>query len=114
MVQDQTDAERRSGERTPHGRMSWPRVIGAVLLAFVVVEALILGLGMLITRVLDDTGLHTAEADAEKAILDVRDPTLNSVTAVGQCMPRYNLLTSTKPAYSVASTRPIASTLRVR
>jgi undecaprenyl-diphosphatase len=59
------------------------RLIAAVLAAFVVVEALLLGLGMLITRVLDDTGLHQAEADAENAILDARDPTLNSVTSVG-------------------------------
>jgi membrane-associated phospholipid phosphatase len=83
MVQARTDARRRSGQRTPAGGRSLPRVIGAVLLAFVLVEALILGLGILITRVLDDTGLHTAEGEAEKAIQDLRDPSLNGVTAVG-------------------------------
>jgi membrane-associated phospholipid phosphatase len=83
MVQARTDARRRSGQRTPAGGRSLPRVIGAVLLAFVLVEALVLGLGILITRVLDDTGLHTAEGEAEKAIQDLRDPSLNGVTAVG-------------------------------
>ena len=54
-----------------------------MLSAFVLVEVLILGLGMLITRVLDDTGLHEAEAEAERPSRDLRDPTLNGVTAVG-------------------------------
>ena len=60
-----------------------PRLVGAVFLAFVLVEALLLGLGFLITRVLDDTGLHQAEGEAESAILETRDPTLNGVTTVG-------------------------------
>ena len=83
MVQERADESRRSEQRTPTGRKNLPRVIGAVLLAFVLVEALILGLGMLITRVLDDTGLHTAEGEAEQAIQDLREPTLNGITAVG-------------------------------
>ncbi len=83
MVQERADEQRRSAKRIPADRRSRPRLIGAVLVAFVLVEALILGLGMLITRVLDDTGLHTAEGEAEKAIEDLREPTLDSVTAVG-------------------------------
>ena len=73
----------RPGEDAGGRKRSLPRVIGAVLAAFVLVEALLLGLGMLITRVLDDTGLHQAEAEAENAILDARDPALDGVTAVG-------------------------------
>ena len=83
MDQKRVEGSGRTGGPTGTKRKDLPRLIGAVLVAFVVVEALILGLGMLITRVLDDTGLHTAEGEAEKAIQDVRDPTLNGVTAVG-------------------------------
>ena len=82
MHQHDTDEARRTPVPTG-ARHKLLRLIGLVLLAFVLVEALLLGLGMLITRVLDDTGLHEAEADVENAILDVRDPTLDGVTTVG-------------------------------
>jgi len=83
MGERRMDVDRRSENPTGERRRSLPRLIGAVLLAFVLVEALILGLGLLITRVLDDTGLHEAEAEAENAILEARDPALNGVTSVG-------------------------------
>ena len=76
------EQSRRSGDVDGH-RRAVPRLVGAVFLAFVLVEALLLGLGFLITRVLDDTGLHQAEGEAESAILETRDPTLNGVTTVG-------------------------------
>ncbi len=82
MHQHDTETVRRTPVRSG-GRQKLLRLIGLVLVAFVLVEALLLGLGMLITRVLDDTGLHEAEADVENAILDVRNPTLDDVTTVG-------------------------------
>ena len=82
MDQGYTDGSRGTSVQSG-ARQNLPRLIGLVLLAFVLVEALLLGLGMLITRVLDDTGLHEVEADVESAILDARDPTLNDVTTVG-------------------------------
>ncbi len=60
-----------------------PGLVVSLLVAFVLVEGLLLGMGFLITRVLDDTGLHQAEGDVEQTILDVRDPTLDGVTTVG-------------------------------
>jgi membrane-associated phospholipid phosphatase len=83
MAQERAVVSRQSDEPTGTNKKQLPRLIGAVLVAFIIVEALLLGLGMLVTKVLDDTGLHQAEADAESAILDARDPTLNGVTAVG-------------------------------
>jgi undecaprenyl-diphosphatase len=83
MDQRGADVARRSGDPGSTGERPLPRLIGAVLAAFVIVEAFLLGLGFLVTRVLDDTGLHEAEAEAENAILEVRDPTLNDVTTVG-------------------------------
>ena len=59
------------------------RLVAVLLLAFVLVEALLIGMGLLITRVLDDTGLHEAEAEVENAILEARDPTWDDVTTVG-------------------------------
>jgi membrane-associated phospholipid phosphatase len=60
-----------------------PRLIGAVLLAFVVVELLLLGLGLLVTKVLDHTALHKDEVDAERSILGLRTPTWNTITRYG-------------------------------
>jgi undecaprenyl-diphosphatase len=60
-----------------------PRLVGYVLAAFLLVEALLIGLGMLVTRVLDDTGLHEEEIEAEQAILEARTPLWNDVTTFG-------------------------------
>jgi membrane-associated phospholipid phosphatase len=83
MDQGRTKAGVRGGDPADPPKHSLLRLGAAVLAAFVVVEALILGLGVLITRVLDDSGLHQAEAEFENAVLDARDPTLNDVTTVG-------------------------------
>jgi membrane-associated phospholipid phosphatase len=83
MAQERPTVGSRTGEAAGTRKRGLLRLIGAVVIAFVLVEALLLGLGMLVTRVLDDTGLHSAEADAEQAILDARDPTWDGVTTVG-------------------------------
>ena len=60
-----------------------PRLVGAVLAAFVAVELLLLGLGLLITRALDGTGLHEEERAATSAILEFRTPLGDRVSALG-------------------------------
>jgi membrane-associated phospholipid phosphatase len=60
-----------------------PRLVALVLAAFVAVEVLLLGLGLLLTRALDSTGLHEEETRFEHAVLETRTPTLNGITAWG-------------------------------
>lgn len=60
-----------------------PRLIASLLAAFVAVEALLLGLGLLVTRVLDDSGLHEQEMEVERAVLETRTPTWNGITTWG-------------------------------
>ncbi|WP_216870543.1 phosphatase PAP2 family protein [Modestobacter excelsi] len=56
---------------------------GAVVGAFVLVEALLLGLGLLITRVLDGSPVDQEEVDFENAVAAHRTPTWNSITHYG-------------------------------
>jgi undecaprenyl-diphosphatase len=58
-------------------------LIGAVVGAFVLVEALLLGLGLLITRVLDHGPVEQEEVDFENAVLAHRAPTWDTVTRYG-------------------------------
>jgi undecaprenyl-diphosphatase len=60
-----------------------PRLIVLVLTAFVAVEALLLAMGLLVTRALDDTGLHQEEVEFERAVLGIRTPTWNGITTWG-------------------------------
>ena len=60
-----------------------PRLIALVLAAFVAVEALLIGMGLLITRGLDHTDLHAEEVELERAVLETRTPTWNGITAWG-------------------------------
>jgi membrane-associated phospholipid phosphatase len=60
-----------------------PRLIGLVLAAFAVVEALLIGMGLLVTRALDDTDLHAEEVELERAVLETRTPTWNGITTWG-------------------------------
>jgi undecaprenyl-diphosphatase len=68
-----------AGSRT----RSRPRLVALLLGAFVLVEALLLGIGLLITRGLDGTGLHREEIEFERAVLDTRTPTWNGITTWG-------------------------------
>jgi membrane-associated phospholipid phosphatase len=58
-------------------------LIGAVLGAFLVVEALLLGLGLLITRVLAHSRLHADEVSFEDAVVTHRTPLWNDLTRYG-------------------------------
>jgi undecaprenyl-diphosphatase len=60
-----------------------PRLAGLVLAAFVAVEALLLGMGFLVTRALDDTDLHAEEVELEQAVLEARTPTWDRITTWG-------------------------------
>jgi membrane-associated phospholipid phosphatase len=59
------------------------RPIALVLAAFALVEAILLGLGLLVTRILDDSSMREAELDFERTLLAHRTPFWNDVTAVG-------------------------------
>jgi membrane-associated phospholipid phosphatase len=63
--------------RTPGG------LIGAVLGAFLLVEGLLLGLGLLITRLLDHGPVEQEELDLEEAVLAHRSPAWDTVTHYG-------------------------------
>ncbi len=60
-----------------------PRLVALVVAAFLAVEALLLGLGFLVTRGLDDTDLHAEEVELERALLAERTPTWDGITAAG-------------------------------
>jgi undecaprenyl-diphosphatase len=63
--------------RTPSG------LVGAVVMAFLLVEALLLGLGVLVTQVLSHGWLHREEVAFEHAIPGHRTPFWNAVTGYG-------------------------------
>jgi membrane-associated phospholipid phosphatase len=58
-------------------------LVGAVLGAFVLVEALLLGLGLLVTRVLAGGWLHDEEVSFEDAVGNSRTPLWNGLTRYG-------------------------------
>ena len=60
-----------------------PRLIALVLAAFVAVEALLLGMGLTVTRALDDTELHAEELELTRAVLETRTPTWDGITTWG-------------------------------
>ncbi len=60
-----------------------PAVVGLVLGAFVVVELVLLGLGLLVTRVLAHSALHRDELAFEHDVVVHRTPWWNHVTGFG-------------------------------
>jgi membrane-associated phospholipid phosphatase len=58
-------------------------LIGAVVMAFLLLHALLLGLGLLVTRVLSHGWLHREELAVERAIAGHRTPFWNAVTGYG-------------------------------
>lgn len=58
-------------------------LVGLVLAGFVLVEAVLLGLGLLVTRVLVHTGLHRDELAFERDVATHRTPLWNQVTHYG-------------------------------
>src|SRR3954469_20636408 len=63
-----------------------PRLIGLVLGAFLLVEALLLGLGLLITRGLDHSTLSREEVGFERTLEGERTPFWNQVTHYGSVL----------------------------
>ena len=62
------------------------RLVGLVLAAFVLVEALLLGLGLLVTRVLERSALARQELAFVRALEDQRTPPWDDVTLVGSVL----------------------------
>ncbi len=60
-----------------------PAVVGLVLLAFVLVEGLLLGLGLLVTRVLATGVVHRDEVAFERGVVAHRTPALDAVSHAG-------------------------------
>ena len=58
-------------------------IAGSVLAAFVAVEAVLLGLGLLVTRVLAHSALHRDEVAFEQDVLTQRTPFWDTVTGFG-------------------------------
>lgn len=62
------------------------RLAGSLLGAFLLVEALLLGLGLLVTRVLDDGPLERQEVAFTRTVVEVRSPLWNQVTHYGSVL----------------------------
>jgi membrane-associated phospholipid phosphatase len=82
--------ETNSGDRAATGVLSGsrlhtlPRLIALLLAAFVAVEALLLGLGFLVTRVFAHGGVHREEVAFERdVVVPHRTPWLDHVTSFG-------------------------------
>ena len=60
-----------------------PSLVRLVLASFVLVEALLLGLGLLVTHVLAHGSLHRGELAFERSVVAHRTPFWNHVTGVG-------------------------------
>jgi len=71
-----------AGARTQ--RVAW--LIGLVLAAFVLVEGILLGLGLLVTRVLEHGPLARQELAFERAIVTERTPLWDQVTHYGSLL----------------------------
>lgn len=65
-------------------------LVGLVLAAFVAVELLILGLGLLVTRVLAHSALHRDEIAFEQDVVAARTPWWNHVTSFGTVLGATN------------------------
>ena len=82
MAQQASSPPRRPAAR-PH-RLA--RLIGLVLAAFVLVEGLLLGLGLLLTRVLERSALARQELAFERTVLAERTPLWDEVTHYGSLL----------------------------
>jgi membrane-associated phospholipid phosphatase len=85
---DETDGGHRSriGVLAGARQHTLPRLIGLVLAAFVAVEALLLGLGLLVTRALDDSALNREELDFERTLEAQRTPFWDQMTHYGSVL----------------------------
>lgn len=67
-----------------------PALVGLVLAAFVVVEAVLLGLGLLVSRVLAHSGLHRDELAFERDVVAHRTPLWSRITHYGTLLGATN------------------------
>jgi len=67
-----------------------PALIALVLGAWVLVEAVLLGLGLLVTRVLAHSSLHRDEVAFERSVVTHRTPWWNYVTSFGTVLGATN------------------------
>jgi undecaprenyl-diphosphatase len=65
-------------------------LVGLVLAAFVLVEAALLGLGLLVTRMLAHSGLHRAELSFEHDVAAHRTPLWSQITHYGSVLGATN------------------------
>ena len=86
MTQPESGARGRTGVLAGSRSRTLPRLIGHVLGAFVLVEALLLGLGLLVTRVLAHGPLHREEVAFERSLPAHRTPLWNDVTHYGSLL----------------------------
>jgi len=77
---------RRIGVLEGAGTQQLARLVGVVLGAFVLVEALLLGLGLLITRGLDHSALSREELAFERTLQGQRTPFWDQVTHYGSVL----------------------------
>lgn len=80
------DPTRRTGVLEGAGTQRLTRLVGVVLGAFVLVEALLLGLGLLITRGLDDSSLAREELEFARTLEGQRTPLGDQVTHYGSLL----------------------------
>jgi hypothetical protein len=83
MTQPGSGARKRTGVLAGSRSRTLLRLIAHVLAAFVLVEGLLLGLGLLVTRVLDDTSLPRQELAVARALVEQRTPLWDQVTRLG-------------------------------
>jgi len=86
MAQSASSHPRRTGVLPGAHRHRPARLIGLVVAAFVLVEGLLLGLGLLVTRVLDDSSLPRREIAFERTVLAERTPLWDQVTHYGSLL----------------------------
>jgi undecaprenyl-diphosphatase len=67
-----------------------PALVGLVVAAFVLVEAVLLGLGLLVTRVLAHSGLHRDEMIFERDVAARRTPLWSQITHYGTVLGATN------------------------
>jgi membrane-associated phospholipid phosphatase len=83
MTQPGSGARKRTGVLAGSRSRTLLRLIAHVLAAFVLVEGLLLGLGLLVIRVLDDTSLPRQELAVARALVEQRTPLWDQVTRLG-------------------------------
>jgi membrane-associated phospholipid phosphatase len=83
MTQPESGARGRAGVLAGSRSRSLPRLIGHVLGAFVLVEAVLLGLGLLVTRVLAHSALHQDELTFERDVVAHRTTFWDQITRYG-------------------------------